>query len=634
MKHRYVNTKSRSVAYHLYAKLFYLIRCIGLLITLGAPSISYGQTSGTACELAITTQPAASSAICARGLVIVRVSAVSNQPITYQWYKNGVALDEVANTSGTTSATLSLTDVSTASVGMYSVVVSTSCASLTSSAFNLNVSPSTHPDYNALADLFYATKGQSWVNRTNWMTNCDPCGGWFGVSCSQGRVTTLTLTENGLDGKLPMSFGDLSELDKVVMYYNWSLRGNLPSSLGNLKKLKYLNLQLNGFSGPIPESIGTMSNLQTLVLSGNRLTDRIPASLGTIPNLSYLDLSINPLGGTIPDELSTLTHLTDLSLGNCQLGGAIPSWIGNCENLRMLNLIDNALTGNVPTSFIGLKSLQQLEIRGNKLTGTFPDFLADLPNLYDITMGSNQFTGPIPSRLTSMTKLIFLNLDNNQFTGEIPRDFSNLVSLAFVNLSNNKLSGSLPDGLDKLTNLISLRLANNSLSGLIPNQFGTLQGLQELDLSNNQLSGSIPSSIGLLKSLYTLRLNANQLAGCIPATLSALCSKIVSIQNNPGLPNGGDWSAFCASGAGSYSGVLTTLRSGNWNDASIWSCGRVPQGNDDVMIRSDHTVLLNENMPEAACQTLEILGTFSMQGGAISLNGNRIVMDSTNVLAK
>lgn len=89
--------------------------------------------------ISITRQPASSSAVCAGTAVSVSVSAEG--PVqTYQWYKDGpsgvpVALTGVASA---TTASLSLSNVSTIDAGAYSVLI-TGFNSLTSTAFSLTV---------------------------------------------------------------------------------------------------------------------------------------------------------------------------------------------------------------------------------------------------------------------------------------------------------------------------------------------------------------------------------------------------------------------------------------------------------------------------------------------------------------
>jgi hypothetical protein len=79
---------------------------------------------------------------------------------------------------------------------------------------------------------------------------------------------------------------------------------------------------------------------------------------------------------------------------------------------------------------------------------------------------------------------------------------------------------------------------------------------------------------------------------------------------------------------------MYTLKTGSWNDVSVWSCGRLPASIDDVTIQAEHKVLLDSTMAEALCHNLEILGTFSMQGSSININGERIVVDQENVTSK
>lgn len=81
-------------------------------------------------------------------------------------------------------------------------------------------------------------------------------------------------------------------------------------------------------------------------------------------------------------------------------------------------------------------------------------------------------------------------------------------------------------------------------------------------------------------------------------------------------------------------GLCQSLKSGAWNDIALWSCGRLPTSIDNVTIGSAHTVLLDTGMPAAICQNLEVLGTFSMQGSTITVNGVQIVIDQENVTTK
>ncbi len=85
-----------------------------------------------------TQQPVATSAVCADATVSIVVSATGTpaagqQSLNYQWFRNGNLLQ------GQTNAALTLTDVTAAQAGSYSVVVSGACNSISSTAFALSV---------------------------------------------------------------------------------------------------------------------------------------------------------------------------------------------------------------------------------------------------------------------------------------------------------------------------------------------------------------------------------------------------------------------------------------------------------------------------------------------------------------
>ena len=158
------------------------------------------------------------------------------------------------------------------------------------------------PDRVVLLEFYSATNGPNWTNSTNWGSSI-PIGQWHGVSTNQdGRVTSLTLADNGLAGSVPSSLGDLTDLRRLYLYDN-RLRGSIPSSLSNLTDLEHLFLDANEFSGSIPSSLGRLANLTAVGLSRNGLAGRIPSSLGNLPNLGQLDLHHNRLTGEIPAAL-------------------------------------------------------------------------------------------------------------------------------------------------------------------------------------------------------------------------------------------------------------------------------------------------------------------------------------------
>ncbi|KAF3337631.1 putative LRR receptor-like serine/threonine-protein kinase [Carex littledalei] len=112
----------------------------------------------------------------------------------------------------------------------------------------------------------------------NWFPNLvDPCL-FTGVTCENGRVTTLYLGDN-----------------KII--------GGIPEQLGNLSSLNVLNLGNNLLTGAIPVSLGRLSELQMLILSGNNLSGSIPESVANLSSLNDIELAFNNLSGQIPEPL-------------------------------------------------------------------------------------------------------------------------------------------------------------------------------------------------------------------------------------------------------------------------------------------------------------------------------------------
>ena len=57
------------------------------------------------------------------------------------------------------------------------------------------------------------------------------------------------------------------------------LKGPIPTELGQLTKLKDLNLSRNQLTGEIPTELGLLTKLKWLYLSGNQLTGETPPEL-------------------------------------------------------------------------------------------------------------------------------------------------------------------------------------------------------------------------------------------------------------------------------------------------------------------------------------------------------------------
>jgi hypothetical protein len=75
----------------------------------------------------------------------------------------------------------------------------------------------------------------------------------------------------------------------------------------------------------------------------------IPSEIGLLTHLTFLDFSGNQLTSTIPTEIGLLRRLTGLSFYNNSLTSKIPSEIGLLTKLEYLYFSINELTSTIPT---------------------------------------------------------------------------------------------------------------------------------------------------------------------------------------------------------------------------------------------------------------------------------------------
>lgn len=322
------------------------------------------------------------------------------------------------------------------------------------------------PDYAALEDLFNATHGSAWNNKTNWLTDCNPCS-WYGISCLNGRVDGIDLRFNHLVGTFPTSLSALTQLRSLYVDGN-QLSGPIPASVTALTKLQAFSGNFNQLTGSIPPNIGNLTQLQGLYLSNNQLTGSIPTSLTALSNLGGLNLGVNQLSGPLPTSLGNLTKLQNINLTANQLSGSLPVSLIRLTNLQYLSLGSNQLSGTLPTSLSALTQLRGLYLSGNRFSGPLPSSLGLLPNLLELYLGANQFTGLIPASLGSLTKLIALDLSYNQLSGAIPSSLGSLINISTLDVSHNQLNGCFPSSLSTLCG--SWRTVNFSGNAGLPNQ--------------------------------------------------------------------------------------------------------------------------------------------------------------------
>ncbi|AZQ64981.1 T9SS type A sorting domain-containing protein [Flammeovirga pectinis] len=376
--------------------------------------------------------------------------------------------------------------------------------------FTVSISPYKngilYEEYLALEVLYNTADGPNWKNNTNWLTD-EPIEDWYGVTTSQVEdengttylvVTQIYLSNNSLKGNLPSELGNLIHLTSLNLSYN-SLKGNLPSELGNLIHLTSLNLSYNSLES-VPVELGNLSNLTILNLSYNSLVS-VPVELGNLVNLTGLYLSSNSLV-SIPVELGNLLNLTELNLSYNSLV-SVPVELGNLSNLTGLYLHSNSLV-SIPVELGNLLNLTELSLSSNSLVDV-PVELGNLLNLTNLSLYSNSLLS-VPVELGNLSNLTGLYLHSNSLVN-VPVELGNLINLTTLFLYNNSLE-SVPVELGNLVNLTRLNLSYNSLES-VPVELGNLVNLTYLSLYSNSLE-SVPVELGNLVNLTTLDIDYNR----------------------------------------------------------------------------------------------------------------------------
>jgi Leucine-rich repeat (LRR) protein len=160
----------------------------------------------------------------------------------------------------------------------------------------------------ALLDIFATMNGENWVH--TWDID-QPVSGWHGVTVKNNKVIKINLLFNNLEGNLPTSIGDLKNLKTLELSFN-KITGPIPSEIGLLSKLEVLGLNGNNIEGGIPSTIGSLSALKELHLSSNKIDGRIPSSLSNLTNLEVFNVFDNSIFGTLPIELSYSKNLKQI----------------------------------------------------------------------------------------------------------------------------------------------------------------------------------------------------------------------------------------------------------------------------------------------------------------------------------
>lgn len=289
-------------------------------------------------------------------------------------------------------------------------------------------------DKIALLDIKTQFKNPSIL--ASWDPNTDCCY-WTNVLCEQKdyRVYSLSFSYGDLAGPIPPQVGDLSFLQLLNFHKYPKITGSIPATIGQLGRLRFLQITWTGISGPIPDVFATVKSLEFIDFSYNSISGTIPASIGYLPGLGGLRLDRNNLVGPIPASFGEFKAADFyMYLSHNQLSGTIPASLSKLR-LSYIDLSRNKLVGDPAPLFGWEKTTQLLDLSRNK-------FAFDLTNvrfpkrLVSLDLNHNKMTGSIPAEVTQL-RLTLFNVSYNRLCGKIPYSGS-LLKFGYSEFFHNK----------------------------------------------------------------------------------------------------------------------------------------------------------------------------------------------------
>lgn len=250
---------------------------------------------------------------------------------------------------------------------------------------------------------------------------------------------------------------------------------NLPSSIQNLKRLRYLNAP-GVQEQVIPKCIAKLSALTYLNLHGSSITS-LPESCGEMKCLMHLDLSFCLEMEELPKSFVELKMLVHLDLSHCPRMHVVPEQIVGLKELVFLDLPKCISAKGIAEAVDGLTKLQYLNLSGGNcgcerhyktlkeyqasslLMSTAIGKLIQLRFVglrecicYNINSADMTYYETI-DRISTLYNLEHLDLSQNRSVLRIPESIGSLRKLSTLNLSGCSRLKSLPENIIKMDSL-------------------------------------------------------------------------------------------------------------------------------------------------------------------------------------
>lgn len=242
----------------------------------------------------------------------------------------------------------------------------------------------------------------------------------------------------------------------------------------------------------------------------------IPSQLGRLPIIYYLDLDSNQLCGDYPTELTTTTGVTydDNSIGT-ECCTAYPEYcVPTLEPTsqptlmpipsptQVLTAAPTTLETSVLSSFYtqtaGASWTSNTNwLSGDPCTASWYGVTCASGAVTTLNFGSNALNGTIASQLGLLSRLSYYFANGNFNSGSLPSELGRCTSMQTFVVAGCSITGTLPSQIGQWTQMTSwLHLGSNSFTGKFPSQMGLMTAMSvKYYINSNHFTGSIPSEV-------------------------------------------------------------------------------------------------------------------------------------------
>ena len=170
-------------------------------------------------------------------------------------------------------------------------------------------------DWEIMWTVYDELAGNKWTIRDGWqifeteasnVSTAVICDDFFGVQCTNGKISSVSLPDNELFGTVPNEIFALPFLEELDLSNNNIQIDNFFGA-ARAKAMSYLrlsNVKIEGIEG-----IGQLTNLEYLHLDGMSISMLLPEEVFDLTNLRVLDMQHSGFQGPLPSLLGRLSNL-------------------------------------------------------------------------------------------------------------------------------------------------------------------------------------------------------------------------------------------------------------------------------------------------------------------------------------